>query len=405
MTTEPSYAQICADLHNRIVRHIPGIQASIRRDLVANLRTQNLELFTELQGTQLLEFLSLIDNYDPTSNSSNFENLTPHVRKPDPKAFLWYRENDLDEQNPDQILLYGDAESSHEGGVMYDAATDLAAWFYFPEWPRPDEWVPLPIILSKWLELWENGKFHFDEGAPTLDIRSWVPQDLEDALCAWEALINAIIARLPANTTGSIGNLSLNANSQILSLPQLENGNFHDFAAAFLSLARSPPAQIKYIAPTITTWTATSFRSDVENEPASSTRRQWLSRRQFPREQTPVLLFPSRNPPNGFANRVPYPAQCEAAPGFDEQWGFGKFTLDRRAGVYLYPDPYAGAGDAVILLEEDGRDNWGTRMGWRSPWGLAANGVKLAEMLGMWRERIESGVWEVGEEGVVGVWR
>ena len=145
----------------------------------------------------------------------------------------------------------------------------------------------------------------------------------------------------------------------------------------------------------------------MELEQPTSLRCQYLSNRRFDIEEIPVLLFPSFPDLDGPAVRVPssvHASSSDQVEAFDKPWGFGKFTLDRTAGVYLYPDPTAGAGDAVIVLEESGRTDWGERQG-RCPWGPGHNGIRLAEMLQRWPDMVEKGVWGVGKYGVEGSWR
>ena len=403
MTVQPSSARVCADLHNTIVRHFLGPERETRRDYVSILQTQQPALYSTLQGTRLLEFLSLIDNYDAANNRAS---LTPHVHKPEPECFLNYREFDVGDNYPEHILLYPDANSGNEGGIIYDLATDLATWAFFPPWPRADEWSPLAEILSKWLESWEVGRFYFNEEIQDLAVRPWVPRDVEEALKSWNALTDAIAARLPPNDENTTNPPAQNPES-ILRQSQLDGAKFHTFATAFLSRAVLPFPRITFIALSITIWTPATFRADIEGEPSSSRRRQYLSRRRFTVEESPALLFPALRFPEGPAIRVPLPAPAETQGdmiGFEQDWGFGKFTLDRRVGVYLYPDLAVGAADAVVVLEESGLRDWGERQG-RCTWGLGHNGLKLAEMLDKWRELIESGIWQIGEMGVIGDWR
>ncbi|KAL8951479.1 MAG: hypothetical protein Q9222_002556, partial [Ikaeria aurantiellina] len=283
MTTQLSSAQSCADLHNSLVRRIPGPELTTRRDIVDILEAQQPALYTSLQNTQLLDFLSLSDNYDGANNDPHF---TPQVLKPDPTRFLAYREYDVDSKYPEHILLYPDAESSNNGGIIYNPATNLATWAFFPPWPTADEWSPLSEILQTWLDKWETGEFHFDDEIQSLAVRSWVEKDVEDALNAWKALITAIAARLP-----STGNADAEPDREpILQPQQLERAHFHPFATAFLSRAPLPPPRILWIAPGITIWTPSSFLRSVEGESPTSSRRQYIARRRFSVEEIPVLL-------------------------------------------------------------------------------------------------------------------
>ncbi|KAL8887508.1 MAG: hypothetical protein Q9215_004930 [Flavoplaca cf. flavocitrina] len=393
----PSQVQTCATLHNALLHNLSPPIASPRRDLPFLLQTQNPDLYTELQGTQLLEFLSLIDNYDAPDTK-----FTPHVRKPDPAAFLNYRDFDIAGEYPGHVLLYPDAESGNQGGLIYDTATDFCTWAVFPPWPRAEEWVPLEMVLGKWLELWEKGKFYVDD-EEGLAVRSWVQSDVDEALEAWEGLMDAIAQRLPASTRADGDGGATQVTEPILGREQLERGGFHPFAVAFLERARRPPGEVKFVAPGIGIWSSISFAEAVENEPTSSSRRTYLTRARFEPEQIPSLLFPAIEPSKTDRHtRVVDPTEGEA-DDFDRDWGFGKFTLGRRAGVYLYPHPEVGGGDGVVVVEDSGRDDWGQRTE-RCAWGPGYP-TRLVEMLGMWREMVESGSWGVGAEGVVGWWR
>ncbi|KAI4255272.1 MAG: hypothetical protein L6R42_006816 [Xanthoria sp. 1 TBL-2021] len=142
-----STAQQCADIHNTLVSRVPCPIFYLRRNLVTILQTQQRDTYNDLQGTQLVEFLSLSDEYNGVDT-----NLMPQVRKPDPAYFLDYRDSDDTDEYLDLLLLYPDPESDNSGDVIYDTATDLATWVFFPPWPRVNEWVPLEAILSKWIE-------------------------------------------------------------------------------------------------------------------------------------------------------------------------------------------------------------------------------------------------------------
>lgn len=404
--TQTTSAQLCVDLHNRLVRRLPHPVAAsqIRRDLVTTLQAQEPDLYNDLQGTALLQFLSGIDNYDSEDGRYQF---TPQVRKPDPSSFLSYRMFDVAGEYPAHVLLYPDAESGNSGGIIYDPTTDLATWAFFPPWPRPSEWVPLSDILTKWMEQWDSGKFFWDAEIGSLAVHSWVSQDVDEAVEAWTALLNAITTRLPTSTPPQTSSNEPTPSSPVLPLQQLERANFHPFATAFLSRATRPGNPIKYIAPGLTTWTPDSFTRDIENEPPSSPRRQYLARRRgvFDIATTPVLLFPFVDPssttqPLRVIEPIP-PGTAERS--FDAEWGFGKFTLDRRAGVYVYPHPESGGGGSVVVVEGSGRDDWG-QWGGRCPWGPGSP-ARLAEVLGRWKGLVEDGSWRVGAEGVEGGWR
>ncbi|KAL8881186.1 MAG: hypothetical protein Q9192_007851 [Flavoplaca navasiana] len=393
----PSQAQTCATLHNALLYNLSPSITNPRRDLISILQFHNPNLYTDLQNTQLLDFLSLIDNYD--SPDSKF---TSHVRKPNPAAFLNYRDFDVAGEYPGHILLYPDAENGNQGGVIYDMATDLVTWASFPPWPREDEWVTLETVLRKWLELWEVGKFHADE-VEGMAVRSWVQRDVDEADEAWDGLLRAISGRMPAEARADGDWDGSEVAEPILGREQLERGGFHPFAVAFLERARRPPREVQFVAPGFGIWTETAFAEAVEGEEPESARRMYIQRHRFEPGQIPTLLFPAiESSKTDRHTRVVDPTEGEAEH-FDTDWGFGKFTLGRRVGVYLYPHPEMGGGDGVVVVEESGRDDWGQRSE-RCAWGPGYP-TRLAEMLKRWKEMVESEYWEVGKEGVVGGWR
>ncbi|KAL8644097.1 MAG: hypothetical protein Q9226_007936 [Calogaya cf. arnoldii] len=117
---------------------LPGDITSIRRDITSILQTTQPDLYTDLLGTQLFDFLNLIDNYD-TSDSSH--PLTPQVLKPIPACFLAYQEYDFDQEDPDIILLYPGYDRPDEG-ILYNTTTDLATWASFTSLPQPSPGFP-----------------------------------------------------------------------------------------------------------------------------------------------------------------------------------------------------------------------------------------------------------------------
>ncbi|KAI4266655.1 MAG: hypothetical protein LQ337_008714, partial [Flavoplaca oasis] len=283
----PSQAQTCATLHNALLHNLSPSIINPRRDLIPLLQTHHPNLYKDLQNTQLLDFLSLIDNYD-----SPDLRLIPYVRKPNPAAFLNYRDFDIADVYPGHVLLYPDAESGNQGGLIYDTATDLCTWAFFPPWPREDEWVTLETVLNKWTELWECGKFYVDDDGG-MAVRSWVQRDVDEAVEAWDGLLRAIRERMPAEGRADGDGDGSEGVEPILGRAQLERGGFHPYAVAFLERARRPPDKINYVAPGIGIWTSISFAEAVESEPTSSARRSYLTHARFEPERIPTLLFPA----------------------------------------------------------------------------------------------------------------
>ncbi|KAL9607542.1 MAG: hypothetical protein Q9167_007555, partial [Letrouitia subvulpina] len=348
-TPAMSNPQLCASLHDALIHRLPNLIQPPESPTIATLLQQNNPaLFTALHGSNLMVFLSLVTDFSPDPDlAGGIPYLTPQVLKPDPARFLAYRDLDIENLYPAHILLYPDPESSSGGGIIYDPKTDLATWGFLTPWPRAEDWAPLEAILRQWLHLWETGKYIHDPDTGALAVRGWVARDVDDALEAWDALLDAIASHLPPSSSFSslssqLHEIRLSEDQPILSPELLDSATYHPFASAFLSRARAPPPHIP-IAPGIITFTANTFTDLILSEPASSPRRQYLSRRFFSETETPVLLFPTLSL-----------AQVPSRGGnvkeeFDQEWGFGKFTIDRRAGWYLYPQPEVGAEDVVVL--------------------------------------------------------
>ncbi|KAI4158066.1 MAG: hypothetical protein LQ342_007796 [Letrouitia transgressa] len=404
--------QLCASLHNALIHHLPNlIQLPQSPTLATILQQNNPALFTALHGSNLLAFLSLATDFSPDPDlAGGIPYLTPQALKPDPARFLAYRDLDIENLYPAHILLYPDPESSSGGGIIYDPNTNLATWGFLTPWPRAEEWVPLEVILRQWLHLWDSGKYVHDPDTGSLAIRGWVVRDVDDALEAWDALLDAIASRLPPSSSSLSSQLQETRLSEsdepILSPELLQSATYHPFASAFLSRARAPPPNIPMaVAPGTTTFTPTTFTDLILSEPASSPRRQYLARRFFSETETPVLLFPALS-----LAQVPLRGG-NVREEFDQEWGFGKFTIDRRAGWYLYPQPEAGAEDVVVVVREDGacessgqggEGRWGLGgyRGTRCPWGPGYEGVRLSELLREWKGKVEAGEWGVGVAGV-----
>lgn len=91
------------------------------------------------------------------------------------------------------------------------------------------------------------------------------------------------------------------------------------------------------------------------------------------------------------ANSVPRQLQ-----DFDRAWGFGKFTVNRRAGLYIVAEVSDVA--VVRLINPSGLSDAGDFTS-RCPWG-DGRPPRLAEILAHWASLVESGRWSVAVDGV-----
>lgn len=172
-----------------------------------------------------------------------------------------------------------------------------------------------------------------------------------------------------------------------LDLDTLERYKIAKFATEWLSQALRP--SFKYIAPGLSTLSPELLIALYGVEPANSPRQtQWS----FPDDDFSSLLFPSdvTIPVNISSTSTEVDIQM-----FER--GIGRFTVGRRAGVYTdgFDDENA---DTVYLIHPSGRSRL---MSFKTicPWDIG-RGPRLAEILQKWTELVETGTWDVDENGV-----
>lgn len=375
--------EACAALHNRLVdqvlQHVPG--ATRHRTLgeeflaIASARGWVVD---EVRQTALYEFLRLAD----TSESIPDNILAPRFLQPSPRDF-WI-DSPFVESNPLVVLLYPAQDSPFEGGVFFNMATNRAAWHMTPgHLPPEEEWVALDEILRSALSKWERGTFYWDTVSGMPMQRSWAASDVDDALSAWDGLLTEIESRRTV----------LGDTERLEPIPDeaLQNKGISAFVCAFLSRAQRPA--FTNVAPGISAFSPTSLVELYSSEPDDSKRRKLL-RAQLA-DDPPSLLLPGDET---VPDPLPAATAGQGAPNFfDREWGFGKFTLIRRTGIYTAVDEKNA--DTVCRVDMRGvTDVWLPR---RTSRVEAARGPKLAEVLTYWRELITEGVWAVEEDGVV----
>ncbi|MCJ1253510.1 hypothetical protein MMC24_001322 [Lignoscripta atroalba] len=171
----------------------------------------------------------------------------------------------------------------------------------------------------------------------------------------------------------------------------LETWNLPSFAGTFLSRAKKPAC--RFIAPGIETFTATTFQELLASEPSSSVRQCTI--RDFGMKDSdpdmhvvPTLLFPST-------------ACVSITPGhgIDVFYEFGIFFLERRVGLYLQPGILQG--DNVLFVDGKGATEAFQFPNLCCTWP-PMRGTRLVEVLEKWRELIETVVWKVDRDGVMG---
>jgi hypothetical protein len=312
------------------------------------------------------------------------------------------------------ILLYQDVVGDKFiNGIFFDIKTNLAKWHYALNdfYPTDDglraesAWVPLEQILSSWLEQWEIGKYGFkkiegEEGRYDLHLFPWTSHGLSKSLEAWNSLLTTVESRLPKQSSNPIRHPPIE-------ISLLESENYNSFASAFLSQAPLPT--FKFLAPGITFFTPSLFKALYATS-SSDTERKYNNmlggnHSQLPYDFTPFeddsrvsLIFPSlttipslehlKQGDRGYEFEYSY--QQNAQPGS----GLSRYLVGRRGGLYSWTN------DEVKFFDREGGDDAFTYEK-ECPYDGRGRGPGLAEVLIRWRELIERGVWNVGQEGVV----
>lgn len=331
---------------------------------------------------KIYRFFSQLDSFKPDCLP-----LTAEFRQPDPLSMSLRGSSYGDMEGREIILLYPDnlSDALMDGGLYLELNS-----FYATAWqlgvsklPPSDStsWIPLEVVLTKMLEMWDLGKFRWREG--TIGFVPWVAQDLEDALGAWDDLLEAISER---KQPGSFQPATLS--EQPLSIDLLEQYEISSFGKAFLS--RAPRPHFKFVAPGLTTFTPETFAALMNAEDASSARRRYNASAPEGSDMFSCLILPSAS--------EAVPSAMPENLTFDRDWGMGKFTICRRPG--LYTDPLQGHqfADGTLLVTDPGVANpWSFTT--RRPWGVA-RAVRLVETLEEWADCVRRGEWKVDEDGV-----
>lgn len=369
-------------MHNALLRRaIEHDPTAITERTLVNRFLEAAPEFANIDGLEDLPiyrfFSSIETTLSPPERGPGV--LTPHMLQPNPLGF-WSPTFAVHER-PEIILLYGqnDGEAT-DGGLFLNLQSCRVVWHWAPgPFPADEQWIALDFALQKSLDNWNSGKYFWDAAQGIIDVRLWTDNDVTDALSSWERLLNSIEQRLPqpAQRRGPVP------------LDQETRTAFRisPFAAEFLS--RAPRPGFTFVAPGITTFSADSLTELYASESQQAARRSNPTGAGDPDgDEWASLVLPATR---AVAGSVPRQHQ-----DFDRAWGFGKFTLARRAGLYII----AEVSDAAVvrLINPSGLTDAGDFTG-RCPWG-DRRPPRLAEILAHWASLVESGTWAVSADGV-----
>ncbi|KAJ5779983.1 hypothetical protein N7457_005143 [Penicillium paradoxum] len=303
-----------------------------------------------------------------------------------------------------------------EVGILFDQETELAA--FFPTWEdvsyaeKPWPWRPLQHILQAYLEMIDEGKVTTSsELENTLPeqfypwkIHHYTRRDLEKAVAAFTRLLDAIESRLPPTTSNEEIRLPYSDLMIDDSMP-----TEHSFIRSFLLAV--PPRRIKfhYIAPGIRIQPQAEFVSQPFTKPHDDF--QMLSEL-----EKPALLFRADG-----TNYSPW----------TRPWFLDGVTRVIPAGLYieatLYYLPNSFGNESRLLLpfgigaKQYARSSNGVPLSHFSSTSApdvscelyqvyqfsgflptTVRCVQLHKVLLNWVDRVESGDWDVNEDGVAG---
>jgi hypothetical protein len=289
-------------------------------------------------------------------------------------------------------------------------------WTMSP-WGR-SRWVALEEILDIFLEMIDQGKTVAVNASYSGDgnkigpwvLKSYSEQDLEHALEMFNALITAIEARMPsppAEAGFEIGLLSAE------DIAQFDTFRPDTFARRFLERARKP--RFKYLAPGL----------QIVHDPQPFASVQLDDERML----RPVLLFQSSLPAYIETETTPWGEVWPVSPWHKDfrqvsDYPSGLYLTEARPQdanafedgcKFLLPftigeNDWARTGDLALFGEQENDLN-GTA--WSTPRStflfqsgynhfIERHDVQLKNVLWLWTELVQYGIWEVDEHGVKG---
>jgi hypothetical protein len=412
------YITLCADLHNTLFAKSFPLNSPLLETPPTNL-LQRYEAhrandpFNEYPGglpelDPLSPLATLLSRLKTTAvYMGNVIPFTPLLYQPKPEWFFPpIYSCDIDAADDSFILLYPQrlpGESGADGGLVVDIYNLRGIWRQTPSDPAgaippSEEWLRLDYLLKLELSRWESGRYVHDPKAPEWDglsVQKWVPVpatvegvypslQLAEALSAWERLLGMIESKLPSPALAG-------ERGEPLRLEAIEDLRLSKFAKQFLSRARRPKGWT-FIAPGIGTFSEESLREAYLAEPEDTFRRTFTSSEEG--EDWASLVLPN------LVGSIPEDVSDVPDKGirsFDKDYGFGKCSVGRRAGLYInFADDRDG--DTVTLVCPSGQTEISRFVG-PCLWGPDRS-PRLTEVLYHWANLVEDGVWTVGEGGV-----
>jgi hypothetical protein len=331
---------------------------------------------------------------------------------------------------------------------IFDYKTGMAAWAPF-QWdmhplPKARDWAPLEYFLESWKKEWQIGRFYWHSVSHAVQFsqgptsQRWMPEyDLDPAIQEWHSLLETIQSRLPnaANITDQ-----RNSNDSSLWLPPVaanvseqtfrEAASYDTFSTTFLAVAKRPAA-FKYVAPGIAVWSDSEFTHQIDRlvKEDEARHKSILNGGQELYKTTPLgfplLLATVPISSNHGLERlnlrrltIPFDWSGtwwdeenleEEKMKKNDQWIYSGL-LDNKLGLYSTDNDYVG-GSYWLILERHANQTLKVDDGYQRMFvalfgqgsantGYQGRGGKAALIFRKFREFVESGVWQIGPDGV-----
>lgn len=298
----------------------------------------------------------------------------------------------LPDADENLVLLYGSPDVENERiGLVFDMDSNKASWlddrYYAPPENTENVWAPLDVILEAWLGVITRQR-HLPGGPETGfpgEVEGWhfsypPPQDLEDALVAWDRYIQLVEGRLPA--VQEIAASQESSSSQHTGL--------RGMAASFLHAARKP--NFKFIAPELVFPDETQMTQLAERQ-----RGRFLAANNGSIEDEDErwknvitsVLFPLGD-------------DIHAALCLDDN----RAWQDAAGLILPSSESYARFSGEIDIHNTDAPDFervWQSTSNFSPFW--ERHNMRLASIFNLWARFVEEGTWKVNGTGIAGALR
>ncbi|KAL3442491.1 hypothetical protein BJX65DRAFT_312803 [Aspergillus insuetus] len=431
--------QLCASLHNKIF-HIGWTASAPDRTLESCPQQTWWEYFSPSPefanrlNDGLVQFLKSAYFHPDAPEFFYFLNRLNY-----PKYLLddgWVKNR---EDGDDRYVLMYTAtgfRSGDEMGLIFDQRTNKAAFVedfdaMMPVLDYGYGWKALEDIIKGYLEMIEEGKVepsspdgawtrrsHCDSIGPWR-LHDFTQTDVQKGAQAFKRLINAIEARLPSREPSSPASVQ---NRETFPLPWAELSTLdaahiqrETFARAFCEETANLELSVQYIAPGLRIPTVSELIPQPHHE--SYSKKPWYATGNM--RDMPVLLFIADDPAHSSNNATPkrdtwlYNDNRPIPAGVYTNTPGGMNQVFQNGCRLILPFRFGSSGWARLSnlevfgkssLDDDAKPEDVNDALYQPGYNAftPVHSVQLHKVLSNWAERVESGDWDVTEDGVAG---